>query len=65
MLAGVAMAMSSVTVVGNSILLGRYKPRFAGKKPIAETIYTSGDVKKAYYITTNFNLKSRQKKLEE
>jgi P-type Cu+ transporter len=32
MLAGVAMAMSSVTVVGNSILLGRYKPRFAKKK---------------------------------
>ena len=32
MLAGVAMAMSSVTVVGNSILLGRYKPRFATKK---------------------------------
>jgi Cu+-exporting ATPase len=31
MLAGVAMAMSSVTVVGNSILLGRYKPRFARK----------------------------------
>ena len=29
MLAGLAMAMSSVTVVGNSILLGRYKPRFA------------------------------------
>jgi P-type Cu+ transporter len=28
MLAGLAMAMSSVTVVGNSILLGRYKPRF-------------------------------------
>ena len=27
MLAGMAMAMSSVTVVGNSILLGRYKPR--------------------------------------
>jgi Cu+-exporting ATPase len=26
-LAGLAMAMSSVTVVGNSILLGRYKPR--------------------------------------
>ena len=38
MLAGVAMAMSSVTVVGNSILLGRYKPRFAGKKPTAEII---------------------------
>jgi Cu+-exporting ATPase len=32
MLAGVAMAMSSVTVVGNSILLGRYKPRFTKKK---------------------------------
>jgi hypothetical protein len=32
MLAGVAMAMSSVTVVGNSILLGRYKPRFTDKK---------------------------------
>jgi Cu+-exporting ATPase len=27
MLAAVAMAMSSVTVVGNSILLGRYKPK--------------------------------------
>jgi len=27
-LAGVAMAISSVTVVANSILLGRYKPRF-------------------------------------
>ncbi len=27
MFAGMAMAMSSVTVVGNSILLGRYKPR--------------------------------------
>jgi hypothetical protein len=32
MLAGLAMAMSSVTVVGNSILLRRYKPRFAKKK---------------------------------
>jgi P-type Cu+ transporter len=32
MLAGLAMAMSSVTVVGNSILLGRYKPKFASKK---------------------------------
>jgi Cu+-exporting ATPase len=26
MLSGLAMAMSSVTVVGNSILVGRYKP---------------------------------------
>jgi Cu+-exporting ATPase len=32
MLAGLAMAMSSVTVVGNSILLGRYKAKFASKK---------------------------------
>lgn len=30
MLAAVAMAMSSVTVVGNSILLGRYKPKLHG-----------------------------------
>ena len=29
MLAALAMAMSSVTVVGNSILLGRYKPKFS------------------------------------
>ncbi|MGA6990183.1 MAG: heavy metal translocating P-type ATPase [Nitrososphaeraceae archaeon] len=51
MLAGVAMAMSSVTVVGNSILLGRYKPRFAGKKkPTAGIIYTSDSVKKAYSL---------------
>ena len=32
MLAGLAMAMSSVTVVGNSILLGRYRPNFAKKR---------------------------------
>jgi Cu+-exporting ATPase len=38
MLAGLAMAMSSVTVVGNSILLGRYKPRFANKKPKREDL---------------------------
>ncbi|MGI0043733.1 MAG: copper-translocating P-type ATPase, partial [Nitrososphaeraceae archaeon] len=50
MLAGVAMAMSSVTVVGNSILLGRYKPRFAKKKLTAEIIYTPDDVKKAYSL---------------
>jgi Cu+-exporting ATPase len=51
MLAGVAMAMSSVTVVGNSILLGRYKPRFAAKTPKEEEeIYTSDDLKKAYSL---------------
>jgi hypothetical protein len=38
MLAGVAMAMSSVTVVGNSILLGRYKPMFkAENKKLSRT----------------------------
>jgi Cu+-exporting ATPase len=36
MLAGVAMAMSSVTVVGNSILLGRYKPKFAKRELVRE-----------------------------
>ena len=36
MLAGVAMTMSSVTVVGNSILLGRYKPKFAKKELVRE-----------------------------
>lgn len=51
MLAGVAMAMSSVTVVGNSILLGRYKPRFAAKTPKEEEeIYTTDDLKKAYSL---------------
>ncbi|MFY9872860.1 MAG: HAD-IC family P-type ATPase, partial [Candidatus Nitrosopolaris sp.] len=29
MLAGLAMAMSSATVVGNSLLLGRYRSKFA------------------------------------
>ena len=32
-LAGAAMALSSVTVVANSMLLGRYRPKFAGVKP--------------------------------
>jgi Cu+-exporting ATPase len=51
MLAGVAMAMSSVTVVGNSILLGRYKPRFAAKKlKEEEEIYISDDLKEAYSL---------------
>jgi Cu+-exporting ATPase len=50
MLAGLAMAMSSVTVVGNSILLGRYKPRFAPAKPKREEIYTDENFKKAYSL---------------
>jgi Cu+-exporting ATPase len=52
MLAGLAMAMSSVTVVGNSILLGRYKPRFAPAKPRKEEVYTGEDLKKAYSLQT-------------
>lgn len=52
MLAGLAMAMSSVTVVGNSILLGRYKPRFAPVKPRREEVYTDKDLKEAYSLQT-------------
>jgi len=48
MLAGLAMAMSSVTVVGNSILLGRYKSRFTTTKPSREEIYASDEHKIAY-----------------
>jgi Cu+-exporting ATPase len=54
MLAAVAMAMSSVTVVGNSILLGRYKPRFAKKKLSREKeIVGSPDLKKVDLIRQN------------
>lgn len=35
-LAAGAMAMSSVTVVSNSLLLGRYKPKFLSRKPTIE-----------------------------
>jgi hypothetical protein len=37
-------------VVGNSILLGRYKPRFAAKKPKEEEIYASKDLKRAFSL---------------
>ena len=50
MLAGLVMAMSSVTVVGNSILLGRYKPKFAPAKLKREEVYTDEDLKKAYSL---------------
>jgi hypothetical protein len=53
MLAGLAMALSSVTVIGNSILLGRYKPRFAPVKPRKEEVYTDEDLKKAYSILSS------------
>jgi hypothetical protein len=42
MLAGLAIATSSVTVVGNS--LGRYRPRLA-KKPLGEELHTNDDLK--------------------
>jgi cation transport ATPase len=50
MLAGLAMAMSPVTVVGNSILLRRYKPKFAPAKPKREEVYTDEDLKKVYSL---------------
>lgn len=52
LLAGGAMAMSSVSVVANSLLLGRYRPRFAQIKPEKEgghpKIYIGKDLKKAF-----------------
>ena len=52
MLAGLAMAMSSVTVVGNSMLLGRYKPRFAVTKPKTEQVHSDKDFKEAHMPQT-------------
>ena len=52
MFAGLAMAMSSVTVVGNSILLGRYKPRSADDKPKRDVLHTDTDFKRAYSLQT-------------
>jgi Cu+-exporting ATPase len=43
MLAAVAMAMSSVTVVGNSILLGRYKPKLPLTKAELQKTRTQED----------------------
>jgi P-type Cu+ transporter len=51
-LAGAAMALSSLTVVGNSILLGRYRPKFAPSKPENEQIYTEKEIKAAYTEAT-------------
>src|ERR671925_1034552 len=48
-LAGAAMALSSVTVVGNSILLGRYRPRYAAAKPMEEQqVYSNRELKRVY-----------------
>ena len=43
-LAAGAMAMSSVSVVGNSLLLGRYRPRFAVLKPEKEQINSGKEI---------------------
>ncbi|HJU34847.1 MAG TPA: heavy metal translocating P-type ATPase [Nitrososphaera sp.] len=50
-LAGAAMALSSVTVVGNSILLGRYRPRYAPVKPKIEQGYSDRQLKSIYAPT--------------
>jgi len=51
-LAAGAMAMSSVTVVGNSLLLGRYKPGFAAKKTRDHArSYSNKDFKESDIIT--------------
>jgi len=48
-LAAGAMAMSSVTVVSNSLLLGRYKPKFASKKQERhKDIHSTEDIKETY-----------------
>src|SRR4029079_12554796 len=53
MLAGVAMAMSSLTVVGNSLLLGRYKPKFLVRKSKHEQSISQSDKgeKETYVLT--------------
>ncbi len=52
-LAAGAMAMSSVTVVGNSLLLGRYKPKFAVKKTTEQSKgYSNKEFKESYSPTT-------------
>ncbi len=47
-LAGAAMALSSVTVVGNSLLLGRYRPRFSATVPEQEQVYSEKELEEVY-----------------
>ena len=47
-LAAAAMALSSVKVVGNSLLFERYKPKFAITKKKTEKLYFNRDLKEAY-----------------
>ena len=52
MLAGIAMAMSSLTVVGNSVLLGRYKPKiFVNKSQIDGSRIQNKNEENQYVIT--------------
>jgi P-type Cu+ transporter len=52
-LAGAAMALSSVTVVGNSILLTRYKPKFAQSNPRkVQRIHMDRELKQVYTAET-------------
>nr|MDQ4050921.1 heavy metal translocating P-type ATPase [Thermoproteota archaeon] len=53
-LAGAAMALSSVTVVGNSILLGRYRPQYTVVKPKEGQGYSERELK-SVYTPTNSN----------
>ena len=48
-LAAAAMALSSVTVVGNSILIGRYRPRYVKSKPkVEQQVYSNRELKSVY-----------------
>jgi P-type Cu+ transporter len=57
LLAAAAMAMSSVTVVSNSLLLGRYRPKFAVAKKSEEQkeekIHSNKDFKEVYIPKTS------------
>ena len=47
------MAMSSVTVVGNSVLLGRYKPKLLTKNTVRQktNYYGTKNEKEEYLLT--------------
>lgn len=47
-LAAGAMAMSSVSVVSNSLLLGRYKPRYAAENAKERYVHSESEIKKVY-----------------
>lgn len=55
MLAAVAMTMSSVTMVENSILLGRYKSRFEAEIKKRGDLYPRR-FKECIFITTNLKV---------